>query len=72
MPGAGRIRRDGHRTASPLWFVIGLAIGLTGSFWLHSAGLDWRMSLGLGLALGIVFGAALGTWRADLKEKTGP
>jgi hypothetical protein len=63
------IRKGYRRPASFLWFLIGLAIGLSGSFWLHSAGLSWRLSLGLGLALGLVFGSTLGTWRADARQE---
>jgi hypothetical protein len=63
-------RRGYHRPADPLWFAIGLLIGLAVGVSLHFLGLTWRLGLGLGFALGVFLGAVAGTIRADrLKEK---
>ena len=68
----GRIREDKRRgysrPADPLWFAIGLVIGLGGGVWVHYLGLTWALSILLGLALGVVFGAVAGTIRADRRR----
>ena len=61
-------RRGYHRPADPLWFAIGLLIGLAAGVWLHFLGLTWRLGLGLGLALGCFLGAVAGTIRADRRR----
>jgi len=61
----GDAKRGYTRPTDPLWFAIGLAIGLLGGLWLHYLGLSWPLGMGLGLALGLFFGAFLGTARAD-------
>ena len=61
-------RRGYRRHADPLWFCIGLLIGLGGGVWLHFLGLTWPLSILLGLALGAVFGAVAGTIRADRRR----
>jgi len=61
-------RRGYRRPADPLWFCIGLIIGLACGAGLHLLGLSWRLGLGLGLALGFVFGAVAGTIRADRRR----
>jgi len=62
------LKRGYRRPADPLWFVIGLTIGLAGGVCLHYLGLSWRMGIGLGLALGLVLGAVAGTIRADRRR----
>jgi hypothetical protein len=62
------IKNKYTRPADPLWFAIGLAIGLLAGLWLHYLGLAWRLGVGLGLALGLFLGAVLGTIRADLRR----
>ena len=54
MPGVGR-------SADPLWFAIGFAIGLLPGFYFHQ--------IGLGLALGIVLGGTFGLVAADAKKR---
>ena len=66
------MRRGYRRPADPLWFAIGLAIGLLGGVGLHYLGLGWKLGIGLGLALGLFLGAAMGTIRADLRRKQPP
>jgi O-antigen/teichoic acid export membrane protein len=61
-------RRGYRRPADPLWFCIGLLIGLGAGVCLHFLGLRWFPSLALGLALGLVFGAVAGTIRADRRR----
>jgi len=61
-------RRGYSRPADPLWFCVGLLIGLASGVCLHFLGLTWRLGLGLGLALGLVFGAVAGTIRADRRR----
>ena len=63
------IKNKYTRPADPLWFAIGLAIGILGGLWLHFLGLGWGLGIGLGLVLGLVLGAVLGTIRADLERK---
>jgi hypothetical protein len=65
----GLIREDRKRGYSwpshPLWFVVGLMLGMAGGVGLHYLGLSWPMGIGLGLALGLVLGAVAGTIRPD-------
>jgi hypothetical protein len=61
-------RRGNRRPADPLWFAIGLGVGLAGGVWLHYLGLTWSLGLGLGLVLGLFLGAVLGTIRADRRR----
>ena len=71
----GLIRADAKRgytrPADPLWFTIGLGIGLLGGLWLHHFGLGWLLGMGLGLAFGLLLGAFLGTARADHRKISG-
>jgi len=60
--------RGYQRPADPLWFLIGLAIGLGGGIWMHYLGLSWVMGIGLGLVLGLVLGVVAGTIRADRRR----
>ena len=62
-------RRGYRRPVDPLWFVIGLLIGLAAGVCLHFLGLTWRLGLGLGLALGLFLGAVAGTIRADRRRE---
>ena len=63
-------RRGYRRPADPLWFCIGVLIGLAGGICLHFLGLTWRLGLALGLAFGLVLGAVAGTIQADrLREQ---
>lgn len=61
-------RRGYHRPADPLWFAIGLFVGLGAGVFLHFLGLTWRLALGLGLALGLLLGAVAGTIRGDRRR----
>jgi hypothetical protein len=61
--------RNGYRRpADPLWFLIGLAVGVIVGIWLHYLGLSWTLGIGLGIALGLFLGAVVGTIRADQKR----
>jgi hypothetical protein len=62
-------KRNYTRPADPLWFAIGLAVGVLGGIGLHYMGLGWKLGIGLGLALGLTLGAVMGTIRADLRGK---
>jgi len=58
-------KRGYRRPADPLWFVIGVSVGLVAGVILHYLGLSWGLGLGLGLALVLFLGAVAGTARAD-------
>ena len=60
------IRNNNRRPADPLWFVIGLGIGMLGGLYLYHLGLTLKLGIGLGIAIGVVLGATMGTIRADL------
>ena len=62
------IRTDNRRPASPLWFVIGLGIGVLVGLYLWHLGLGWKLGIGLGVALGAFLGAVMGTDREDIRR----
>jgi asparagine N-glycosylation enzyme membrane subunit Stt3 len=62
------IRNKNTRPADPLWFLVGLLIGILGGVYLYHVGLGLGLSLGLGIALGVMLGAVTGTVRADLRR----
>lgn len=61
-------RRGYRRPADPLWFCMGLSVGLAIGLGLHFLGLTWRLGLGLGFALGLFLGAIAGANRADRRR----
>ncbi|MGB6385403.1 MAG: hypothetical protein WBD25_08260 [Terriglobales bacterium] len=62
------IRTNNRRPADPLWFVIGLVIGILGGLYLYHLGLTLRLGISLGVALGVFLGAVMGTARSDARR----